>query len=152
MQLLTWPYKSLKSLSTMVQSSLTMKRKKKSSVNCSHFLMGTMSLASSSSYLSTDPPTSWAHHFSPPLHFRKSHCHPSRLNSSQRMLCLVPAYTQIPATAVGQMEMPYLQPYLPVISPRAASTLTSSSTKPDWWSTTLCFSKGTCVHPSFLDI
>lgn len=30
--------------------------KKKSSVNCSHFLMGTMSLASSSSYLSTDPP------------------------------------------------------------------------------------------------
>lgn len=68
------------------------------------------------------------------------------------MLCLVPAYTQIPATAVGQMEMPYLQPYLPVISPRAASTLTSSSTKPDWWSTTLCFSKGTCVHPSFLDI
>lgn len=68
------------------------------------------------------------------------------------MLCLVPAYTQIPATAVGQMEMPYLQPYLPVISPRAASTLTSSGTKPDWWSTTLCFSKGTCVHPSFLDI
>lgn len=55
MQLLTWPYKSLKSLSTMVQSSLTMKRKKKSSVNCSHFLMGTMSLASSSSCLSTDP-------------------------------------------------------------------------------------------------
>lgn len=29
--------------------------KKKSSVNCSHFLTGTMSLASSSSCLSTDP-------------------------------------------------------------------------------------------------
>ena len=54
MQLLTWPYKSLKSLSTMVQSSLTMKRKKKIGQILGMFAASFKMLISGSAFLCYD--------------------------------------------------------------------------------------------------